>query len=106
MNSIKSFIKYFQAKKKRDKLEKEKPLDYSIENYMIRELRDMSDPKVTFQLRATEHLGSGMMITPNYGYPTITLDDEDLQVLYEKYAPKLEAEMEANIQRIKSDYKL
>ena len=106
MNTIKSFVKYYQARKKRQKIDKEEPLDYGLDNYMKIELRDMTDPRVTFQLRATEHHGMGMIIIPNHGFPTITLDDEDLQVLYEKYAPKLESEMEANIQQIKKDYEL
>ncbi len=34
-----------------------------------------------------------------------TLDEEDLKYLYDKYSKKLEAEMEANIAKVKGSYK-
>lgn len=91
----KDFCKVYKKKLELDKDIKENPTDIFDNDY-----RD----RITFHL--TEYITNQMCsyIGIYTGSCLFTLDEEDMEYLYNKYSKKVKAEMEQNIKKVRNDY--
>jgi len=96
MSNILKFVKKYEEKLKNDKSIKEEQQD---------RMYDYRD-RISFYLLARASCPGirGMSFSEGLGEVSITLDDEDLKILYEKYSKKLLPEMAARITEITKLY--
>jgi len=78
-------------------------LDEDIATNEIALFRDYRH-RVHFELHMTRRSPTQLMIFGNPTQRMFTLDDEDIQYLYNKYSKKIQAERDANIAELKTKY--
>ena len=94
--SIKDFCDDYLKKLQNDKDIEANPIDW------YQDARD----RISFRVYKTDFCP---MVRPRFmfeycGEPSITLDNEDLKYLYDKYSKKLQEEMNENIENVKALY--
>lgn len=67
------------------------------------------DPKDEYKERyvfrvSVEKFCSLIHVMGRYPDLTLTLDEEDIEYLFKKYSPRVKAEMEAEIEKVKKSY--
>lgn len=94
-NSTFTFCKKYLQKLKNDKEIKENEVDF---------FRDYVD-RISFTVNVHANNPHKMKFGGFGGTETLTLDEEDLGYLYNKYSKKLQSELERNIEEMLLDYK-
>lgn len=98
-NEIQTFCSKYLLKVKNDSEIKEKPMD-QIGDWTM-DFRE----RISFRVHYYTYIPGGSIIgRPDM--PTITLDEEDLKYLHNKYSKKLNDELEKNIEELKKKYNI
>lgn len=92
---VKDFVKKYLEKLKNDKDIR----DNKIEEPYLFDFRDVIKFHVAYRSRFPAETSMEMI-----SIPTINLDDEDLEYLYNKYSKRLKKELEDNIEAINNEY--